>query len=162
MANGITVSVDARQALVKFSPAGIPAAVRNNLRRVLPGLTKRLGGLIESKLDSGLKSRRRLVVKKEMVENPTAVYGRVRTISTSEPYLLPLWLEEGTKAHAIEAKNARALYFFWEKMGKHVSFKRVMHPGFKGIHYSRDAFSEMESEIRNTLEVAAREGVGMV
>ena len=158
MADAITIQVDASKAIAKFSPAGIPTAIRNNLRRTLPSLTKRLGDLIESKLTAGLKTRRRLVVKKELVENPTAVYGRIRTISTSEPFLLPLWLEEGTKAHAIEAKNAAALYFFWAKMGKNVSFKRVWHPGFAGIHYSRDAFAEMESEIRSTLEVAVREG----
>ncbi len=163
----VTVSVDARQAIAKFSPAGIPTAVRNNLRRVLPDLTKRLGALVESKLDSGLKTRRRLVVKKELVENPTAVYGRVRTISTSEPFLLPLWLEEGTKPHTITGNP-----LLWFRTGKAfttaagklipegtlISKHEVKHPGFAGIHYTRDAFAEMESEIRLRLEDAVKLG----
>src|SRR5229473_3267099 len=154
----ITVKVEATQALAKFSPAGIPESVRRNLRAMIPDLTKRLGAAVENNLNTGLKSRRRLQVKKEMVENPTALYGRVRTIATSPPQLLPLWLEEGTKPNEIAARNASALFFFWEKMGKNVAFRRVMHPGFAGIHYMGNAFAAMEAEIVAGLTRAVREG----
>jgi hypothetical protein len=154
----ITVKVDATGALAKFSPAGIPDSVRRSLRTVIPDLTKRLGAAVESNLDSRLKTRRRLQVKKEMVENPSALYGRVTTIANPGPALLPLWLESGTQPHEIAAKNASALFFYWEKLGKNVAFKRVMHPGFAGVNYSSDAFAAMESEIVDSLTQAVRAG----
>jgi hypothetical protein len=154
----ITVQVDASRALAKFSRAGIPESVRRNLRAVIPDLTKRLGAAVDANLDARLKTRRRLTVKKEMVENPTALYGRVTTVANPGPALLPLWLEEGTRPHEIAAKNASALFFFWEKMGKNVAFQRVMHPGFPGVHFSRDAFQSMESEIVESLSQAVRAG----
>jgi hypothetical protein len=155
----ISIKVDTRDAIAKFGPGGkLPAMVRANLRRVLPDLTKRLGAKVDDNLNSGLKTRRRLVVKKQMVENPTSIYGLVTTVSTREPYLLPLWLEDGTRPHVIAAKNAAALYFFWDKLGKFVSFKQVNHPGFKGIHYTLNAFQSMETEIEQAIAKAAREG----
>jgi hypothetical protein len=154
----ITVKVDATKAIAKFSPAGIPESVRRNLRGVIPDITKRLGAAVDANLDARLKTRRRLTVRKEMVENPTALYGRVTTVANPGPVLLPLWLEEGTKPHEIAAKNASALFFFWEKIGKNVAFKRVMHPGFAGIHYSADAFKAMEAQIVSSLSQAVRAG----
>ncbi len=156
----ITVKVDNQNAIARFGPQGIPVAVRNNLRRVIPDLTRRLGAKVDENLDTGLKSRRRLVVQKQMVENPQGVYGRVTTISTSAPFMLPLWLEDGTKAHEIVAKNAPALAFFWPRVGQNVFFKRVMHPGFAGIHYTANAFAEMESEIKHGINRAVRDGLG--
>src|SRR5258706_3157009 len=114
----ITVKVDDQKAMARFGPSGIPESVRKNLRAIIPDLTKRLGAQVNANLSSGLKTRRRLQVKSTMVENPSALYGRVTTISSSEPLMLPLWLESGTKAHAIEAKNAKALYFFWDRVGR--------------------------------------------
>ncbi len=154
-----TVTVDARGAIAKFSPAGIPEYVRNNLRQIIPDLTKRLGAKVEEKLDTELKSRRRLQVTKEMIENPTKVVGRVQTIATAEPKLLPLWLETGTKAHPIFAKNSGALAFFWPKMGRNVMFKSVWHPGFPGINYTQNAFREMEDEIFASMTRAVTAGV---
>lgn len=36
--------------------------------------------------------------------------------------------------YEIKPRNQRALKFFWEKIGKEVSFARVMHPGIEGRH----------------------------
>lgn len=155
----VQVKVDATRALAWFGPAGIPEGVRRNLRAIVPDLTKRLGAAVEANLNSGLKSRTRLVVKKEMVENPTALYGRVSTIANQPPQLLPLWLEEGTKPHVIAARNASALFFFWEKIGMNVAFKSVNHPGFGGIFYMRNAFVSMETEIADKLSQAVRDGI---
>ena len=156
----ITAKVESQVAMARFGKSGIPESVRKNLRAIIPDLTKRLGAQVDANLSSGLKTRRRLQVKKEMVENPSALYGRVTTISTSEPLLLPLWLEEGTKAHAIEARNAKALFFFWDKVGKNVAFKRVMHPGFAGIHYTGNALESMRSEIINAITNATGKALG--
>lgn len=156
----LSVKVNNNQAMVKFGPTGIPVAVRNALRGVLPALTKKLGDEIENNLNTGLKTRRRLVVKKEMVENPTGIYGRVTTISTSEPYMLPLWLEDGTAPHIIRAKNASALFFFWEKVGQNVAFVQVSHPGFRGIQFTKNAWDKLEPEIKETIKVEVRAAMG--
>lgn len=150
----ITAKVESQVAMARFGPSGIPESVRKSLRVIIPDLTKRLGAQVEANLNTGLKTRRRLQVKKEKIESRSALYGRVTTISTSEPMMLPLWLEEGTRAHAIEARNAKALFFFWDKMGKNVAFKRVMHPGFPGIHYTGNALESMRSEIINAITLA--------
>lgn len=156
----LTAKLDAREAIARFDSArGIPVSVREALRPALIGLTQRLGAKVEKNLNTGLKSRTSLIVRKELVEDANGVVGRVTTVSSRNP-LLPLWLEEGTRAHAIEARNAKALYFFWEKLGVNVAFKRVMHPGFAGIHYTVNAFSEMEDEIKSTINRAVADGLG--
>lgn len=152
----ITVKVDSSRALAKFGPQGIPEAVRRSLRRIIPDLAKRLGAAVDANLTAGLKTRSSLTVKKEMVENPTALYGRVTTVSSKNP-LLPLWLESGTKAHDIVASGA-ALSFFWPKVGKQMFLKKVHHPGFAGINYSANAFTQMEGEIKAALTSAVRAG----
>lgn len=149
-----TVTADTSVVQRRFGRDGTPQLVRRLLRAVIPDLTKRLGALVDSNLDHGLKTRRRLVVKKEMVENPKELYGRVTTVAIAPPALLPQWLEDGTAPHMIEARNASALFFFWEKMGKNVAFKSVHHPGFAGIHYTRNAFEAMEDEIKRAMTKA--------
>lgn len=154
----IEIKVDARHALAQFGPNGIPDGVRKNLRAVIPDLTRRLGAKVEQKLDTELKSRRRLEVKKEMVENPRTIVGRVRTVTNAEPKLLPQWLETGTRAHYIVARNASALSFFWPRVNAHVMFKQVWHPGFAGINYMQRSFQEMEGEIFASIVEAGRAG----
>jgi|SRR5215831_1119202 len=150
-----TITVDATQAYARFSPAGIPEAVRNNLRRLLPQLGKDIGSEIEHKLDSELRSRNSLSVKKEMHEDGWAVYIKIETVAPSKP-MLPLWLEEGTRPHPIVAVNARALYFYWERIGRYVAFKRVMHPGFKGLHYTERTMEEYAPRTADTLDQATK------
>lgn len=152
----ISVKVDSSKALIKFGPQGIPEAVRRNLRRIIPDLTKRLGAAVDANLTAGLKTRASLTVKKEMVENPTALYGRVTTVSSKNP-LLPLWLESGTKAHDIVATGP-ALAFFWPKVGKQMFLKKVHHPGTAPGNFSANAFHAMEAEIKAALTSAVRAG----
>ena len=154
------VKVDASGAIATFDPnRGISVNIRNRLRPTIIDLTRRLGARVDSNLSAGLKTRRSLYVKKEMVEDAKGVIGRVTTLSTKNP-MLPIWLEEGTKPHPIVARNARALYFFWDKVGANVFFKRVMHPGFAGIHYTQNAFSDMQSEIKSAIRKAVSDGLG--
>ena len=157
----ITVTVDARKALAKFSPSGIPEQVRSNLRRVIPDLTKRLGANVEARLNTQLQSRNRLKVDKLMREDSSRVIGQVTTVWTGESSksFIPQILESGAKAHAIVAKNASALAFLWPKVGPGMFFfKQVWHPGFPGIWYMRDAFKEMETEIVSSMTEAVRKG----
>jgi hypothetical protein len=152
----ITVKVDDQKAMVKFGPSGIPEAVRRNLRAVIPGLTKRLGAQVDANLSSGLKTRRRLQVKSEMVENPKALYGRVTTISTSEPFFLPNILESGAKAHIIRGVNRTDKLLFFMYNGRLISKHEVNHPGFAGIHYSENALASMQSEIVDSITKAVK------
>jgi hypothetical protein len=48
-----------------------------------------------------------------------------------------LYVEEGTRPHIIEAKNAEALSFIWH--GERVFFKSINHPGTKAVHFMRDS-----------------------
>lgn len=155
------IKIDTRQALLKFSRAGIPDQVRKNLRSVIPDLTKRLGASVEAKLNSELKSRKNIVVKKEMVESPSSIYGRVRVtwVGPAKSAMVPAVLDTGSMAHWITAKPGSALFFFWEKLGKNVMFQRVWHPGFGGINYMKRSIDEMHDEIVNGLRKAAEDGV---
>lgn len=157
----IEITVNSAGALAKFSPAGIPEAVRRALRRVLPQLTIALGRKVDEKLGA-LKSRTTLVTKPELVENPTAIYGRITVSAVSpSPSMLPSWLDTGTEAHVIAARNAGALFFFWERIGTNAMFKQVHHPGFKGIQFRDAAINEMRDEIVGTISQAVREGASV-
>lgn len=41
------------------------------------------------------------------------------------------YILRGTRPHTIVAVRARALHFYWEKVGREVYFRRVFHPGTK-------------------------------
>lgn len=153
-----TVTIDAKEALAKFSRAGIPEAVRNQLRQTLPDVTKRLGNVVDAKLSSQLKSRNRLETKKELVENPTKIVGRVRVVWTGDKSkaMVPFWLDQGTKPHEIRAKNVSALYFYWEKIGAFFIGPKVMHPGFKGLDFMYQSLLQMEPEIVDVISNAAK------
>lgn len=157
----IIVTVDDKLAMKRFSSAGIPEGVRKNLRAVLPDLTKRLGNVVEGKLDTELESRKRLKVDKLLREDPTRIVGQVRTRWTGDQSknFIPEILERGAKAHPIEAKNAGALSFFWKRMGFQAIFKRVWHPGFPGINFTERSFKEMEPEITKRVTEAVDKGL---
>lgn len=160
----VQVTVTDNSAIARFSPAGIPEAVRNNLRRTIPGLTRKLAANVDSRLDSELKSRTNLKIQPpqgEMIEGPRQVVGRVRVVWTGNQAasMVPQVLETGARAHPIEAKNAGALAFFWPAVGRQVFFKRVWHPGFPGIHYMQRSFQEMEDEIFEGISNAVHQGV---
>lgn len=157
----IEIKMDAGRAFARFSKAGIPEAVRNNLRRTLPQLTKRLGTEIEAAMDRDLKSHDNLAVTKQMIENPTTISGRVQLVWTGSQAkrMVPVWLEGGTRPHEIVARNAKALSFFWPRVGARVAFKRVMHPGTRPYKLVENAMMRMEPDIVQTLINAVNEGV---
>ena len=141
MAN-VEIKVDTTHAIAKFDR--IPVAVRDNLRAVIPDLTRALGRLVNAKLDSELKSRNRLNVTEEMHENPNYIYGIVGLVG-GPPEFLPNIIETGAQPHPIEGNPILA--FFWEKLGQQVFFRHVNHPGFKGIRAMERSLDEMRGEI---------------
>lgn len=156
-----TVTIDAKQVLARFSPAGIPQGVRQELRAVLPDLTRRLGLNVEERLNTQLRSRRRLKVDKLLREDARGITGQVRTVWTGDKSksFIPQILETGAKAHPIFPRNAKALSFFWERIGQRVVLASVWHPGFPGINYMTEAFREMEGEILGSITEAVRRGL---
>lgn len=58
-------------------------------------------------------------------------------------------VEKGAQRHIIRARpkglgggtfrGGYSLHFYWRKMGRHVSFRKVNHPGFRGKEYIEDA-----------------------
>lgn len=161
-----TIKIDAAQVLARFSPAGIPAGVRSELRQLLPDLTRRLGALAQDNLIGGVDSWTHIEIKKEMVENAKGITGRVRAVWTGDAAkkMVPEWIESGTKAHEIWAKGARggagpkALYFFWKKMGGYFIGPMVHHPGTSPRWYMRNALRAMEEEIVTQLGAAVIRG----
>jgi hypothetical protein len=84
---------------------------------------------------------------------------------------LGTWIVEGTRRHPITATNARALYFFWPKVGMftvvpkrggfktHVSGGKyivgkgyVDHPGTKANDYVSRAYYRLEDDIDQSLK----------
>lgn len=61
-----------------------------------------------------------------------------------------LWLEEGSRAHAIQAKNVKMLRFVQE--GRIRFAKRVWHPGTKGTHFMQDARDRAEQAATHLFE----------
>ena len=63
-------------------------------------------------------------LSKAIVARPTD-NGWAVVANTSYAY----YVHEGTQRHFIDARRARYMRFYWEKIGENVAFKRVDHPG---------------------------------
>lgn len=162
MSSAFPVTVDDSRARIKIQ--GIPEKVRQNLRRIIPPLTWKLKGLVEQKLQPGALFNRRPKwnIRATMNETPMELVGKVFVDPASEGYVYAAIHEFGgqTKAHVISAVNARALYFYWAKVGAFVSFRTVNHPGSKipERSYMRSSFHEMEMQIIEKLQEARNVG----
>lgn len=58
-------------------------------------------------------------------------------VTASAPYAR--FVHEGTRPHIIRARNAKALHFYWPKVGREVFFKSVSHPGTRANPFLRRA-----------------------
>jgi hypothetical protein len=170
MADTITVTVEDKAVLARFSPAGIPTQVRNNLRRVIPDLLRQFTGFVDNEL-SVLKSRTHLQFiggpQGQMIENPQQVVGRAEMGWTGDPKksFVPIIIEKGSHhTRPIRAVNAQALAFFWPKVNKMIFVKAVglSDPSkldFPGIHYMQRAFDALGPHIRESIQEAVDEGL---
>lgn len=154
----ITVSGKAFETFPKLTEAA-----RAKLRGQIPGLTKQLADRVRSKLAPGtlFKTSTRLLpaVKSEMVENTTQIYGRVYIDQNKFPNVVAHTLESGSRPHDIVVKNAKSLFFFWEKLGKNVAFMRVHHPGFEGRSYMQSSLDEMRAALVAGMREAVVDGL---
>jgi hypothetical protein len=143
MAGTITITVDPRKASEKLN--ALPSAVRDNLRSLMPLVATTLSGSINQKLDTELKSQGRLRVKAQMREGARDISVTVSLVADPGPRLLPDWLEHGTRAHPIYGKPFLA--FDWEKLGKHVVFRSVQHPGTQAYQFMARSLEEVRGDV---------------
>lgn len=146
MAESISVSGPAFEKFPKLTESA-----RASLRSEIPGLTKQLADRVRAKLAPGnlFKTSAHILpaVRSEMVENTTQIYGRVYIDQRKFPNVVAHTLESGSKPHDIVVKNAKSLFFFWERMGKNVAFMRVHHPGFAGRSYMQSSLEELKADL---------------
>ena len=74
------------------------------------------------KLQSGTRTRQQKLGRR-----------RVVTFSNAVRYAHPIDL--GARPHVIRARRARALRFFWPRVGRVVSFRSVNHPGNRAYRW---------------------------
>jgi hypothetical protein len=68
------------------------------------------------------------------ISGPRVVGDNIEgSVGTRKKYAMAV--EEGARPHRIVPRRARALAFFWRKVGLFVVLSQVRHPGQKGKHY---------------------------
>lgn len=138
----------------------LPETLRATLRSKIPDITRMVANRVRAKLAPGVlfKTTTRLLpaVRAEMREDAHQIYGRV-FIDSSFPPLVATVLERGARPHVITARNAPALSFFWDKLGRRVSFRSVNHPGFRGRSYMQSTLDESREDIKAMLEQSVLE-----
>lgn len=68
---------------------------------------------------------------------PFSMSGAVFAGGREAPYAIPV--HEGSRPHRITARRAPMLSFYWSKVGRHVTFFSVNHPGTKARPFLRNA-----------------------
>lgn len=154
----VKISIDGT-AFVKYPK--LTERVRSALRGVIPQMTKELAARVRSKLLPGVlfKTTRRLLpaVTVRMIENRDEIYGTVFIDPSKFPNVVAHTLESGSKAHDIVGNPY--LYFYWEKLGKNVVFRKVHHPGFAGRSYMQSSLDEMQADLRARTKAAVLEPI---
>lgn len=165
------LKIDDAKVLAKFR--SLPERLRAKLRQVIPPVTQMLADTVRAKLRPGslgtsaqtglplFRTTDRLLpaVTARMVENSQGIVGRVFVDPDKFSGVAAMSLESGARPHVIEARNASALFFFWDKMGKNVALRRVNHPGFPGAFYMRDSLKEKRAEISAAITSAVTDEV---
>ena len=72
------------------------------------------------------------------------------------------WIIGGTKPHIIRARRAKALHFYWARVGRWVSFKRVRHPGTKPNDFIGRGVREFDRRLEGWLDVLAERIVNIL
>ena len=161
MAAGIQIEVDGK-VIAEYER--LPNALRAQLRHDLPDITREVKAAVAAKLSPGalFKTTNRLLpaLSSQMVENKDEIYGRVFIDANKFPAVVANTLESGSRAHEIAARLAPALVFFWEKLGRVVAVRRVMHPGFPGRSYMKSTFDEQREHIAARIEQSVAKAFG--
>lgn len=78
-------------------------------------------------------------------------------IAITTPLPLGRFIIGGTKRHPIVAVNAKALMFYWAKLGQVMFFKSVMHPGTKPNPFMTRAYKKWLPGARRMLMDLSKE-----
>ena len=79
-----------------------------------------------------------------ILPNPVVVRSAFEVesgVTSNAPY--SIFVEQGTRPHVIRAVNARALSFYWPRVGRRVFFASVNHPGTRPNPFMQDAVNEV-------------------
>ena len=150
-----TINVDLSKALLRFSNAGIPEQVRNNLRRLIPGMGHTITNAINNRLNTQLKTRRTITVVEQMRENANQIVMRIAIESPSAEGILPKYLELGTKPHPIYPVNVSFLRFALGGVIE-VYARKVMHPGTRPYLFMDQTVAEFKNDILGMLNDAVK------
>jgi phage gpG-like protein len=159
----LDIQIDSRQIMARLSY--MPDKLRAAFLKKTYALAEKLKSKVQQNLTNKLLHIRsgNLVrsIFQQVTNDTNEVSGRV--YSSGLPYARIQEFGGQTRAHIIEAKNAKALMLGSNFAGgstKGIFFKRVHHPGskIKGAHYMGTAFKEMTPEIKSGYEQAAAEG----
>lgn len=149
-----------RELIAKLE--AMPDKLHAALLRKVTGLTFKLEAKIKDKLSGKVLQVRsgklRRSIHSKVDSTPTSVTGMAAS-SGDVKYAGIHEFGGQTKAHIIEAKNAKALAF--KMNGKQVFFRRVNHPGSKMPERSfmRSSLKDMHDEIVQEMNEAAAEAV---
>jgi phage gpG-like protein len=137
--------------------SAMPDTIRTTVSTQLQSLTQSLLGTVQDKLDGGVlqsKSGRLRDSISSMVEDSGDVISGSVFVDGDVPYAAIQEYGGSTKAHVIEASNAKVLAFSWQ--GKDAFFKRVSHPGsvIPERSYLRSSLADMQDEILAGMEDA--------
>ena len=129
----IGLSAKAESAAVAARLGSLPEALRGRLRTLMDQLSRDLQARVEQRLSGGALRMRsgRLAagIAVEVEDTETQIAATVGVDGNRVPYAAALEFGATTRAHLIEAKNAKALAF---TIGGRLRFaKRVQHPGSK-------------------------------
>lgn len=127
---GDALRLDLERQAVRLAQT-VTADITNDLRRGAPVVT----GDLYSSIQGRYQVSPDRVVMDFTAEAPYAQY-----------------VVEGTRPHPIRARNARALSFYWPKLGGQAFFKSVQHPGTRANPFWDDVFGQA----RRYLEAALR------
>ena len=128
--------------------------VRKDLRRIMKRRMIELMRHYRADVKNNVPGRGGL--KKYVVGRLTGITrgwrGEIRLNEPGKPYPKFLWdiIIGGSRPHPIVAKNAKALRFFWAKLGKVVFFKSVKHPGTKPNDFPSDVFRRVSKRYTTT------------
>lgn len=90
-------------------------------------------------------------ITRHMYTTPTGVRGRVGSDLSYAGVA-----ERGARAHIIRPRVAKALHFYWRKVGATVTLAKVNHPGMKGKGYLRESL--IQASRRHGLRILIRYG----
>ncbi len=150
-----TINVDLSKAILRFSNAGIPEQVRNNLRRLIPNMGHTITNAINNRLNTELKSRRTIMVTEKMKESPTQLTMEIAITSESAAGLLPTYLELGTRPHEIKPVNFQFLHFTLGGVIE-VYARKVMHPGTRPYLFMEKTVAEYKNDILEMLDESVK------